>query len=119
MLASTYFPGQLPAKYRKRRASLTSVFGMGTGGPSPQSTPTFFVCLTDSLVIITPLYRFVKHFFKKFSKKSKKLNQILFFIDWNLSVFLFKLCNTPFKVLLNLFVCASSLRLGNISKFFK
>ena len=40
MLASTYFPGQLPAKYRKRRASLTSVFGMGTGGPSPQSTPT-------------------------------------------------------------------------------
>ena len=24
--------------------SLTSVFGMGTGGPSPQSTPTFRVC---------------------------------------------------------------------------
>ena len=24
------------------RASLTSVFGMGTGGPSPQSTPTYF-----------------------------------------------------------------------------
>ena len=23
-------------------ASLTSVFGMGTGGPSPQSTPTYF-----------------------------------------------------------------------------
>ena len=24
------------------RVSLTSVFGMGTGGPSPQSTPTYF-----------------------------------------------------------------------------
>ena len=42
MLASTYFPGQLPAKYRKRHVSLTSVFGMGTGGPSPLKTPTAF-----------------------------------------------------------------------------
>ncbi len=24
------------------QVSLTSVFGMGTGGPSPQSTPTYF-----------------------------------------------------------------------------
>ena len=25
------------------QVSLTSVFGMGTGGPSPQSTPTYFL----------------------------------------------------------------------------
>ena len=43
VLASTYFPGQPPAKYLQRRAGLTSVFGMGTGGPPPQSTPTRIV----------------------------------------------------------------------------
>ena len=40
------------------------MFGMGTGGPSPQSTPTG-VCLSDSLVIISLFFIFVKTFFKK------------------------------------------------------
>ena len=42
MSASFYFPRQLPAKYLRRYMSLTSVFGMGTGGPSSLSTPTIY-----------------------------------------------------------------------------
>ncbi len=33
------------------QVSLTSVFGMGTGGPSPQSTPTIFVCHLEATLI--------------------------------------------------------------------
>ena len=40
VLAPIYLPRQLPAKYFRRCMSLTSVFGMGTGGPSSQSAPT-------------------------------------------------------------------------------
>ena len=51
------------------QASLTSVFGMGTGGPSPQSTPTIYAVF-DSLIIISLLFTFVKYFFK--FKRAKK-----------------------------------------------
>ena len=49
--------------------SLTSVFGMGTGGPSSQSTPTIYLSLTgfpESFIIITALKRFVKYYFNNF-----------------------------------------------------
>ena len=65
VLASTYFPGRPPAKYRKRRVSLTSVFGMGTGGPSPQSTPTKLSVASGDFDILPLFFLFVKHFFKK------------------------------------------------------
>ena len=65
VLASTYFPRQLPAKYLQRRVSLTSVFGMGTGGPSPQSTPTIFAPLLGRPIIIPQLVLNVNTFFKK------------------------------------------------------
>ena len=46
--------------------SLTSVFGMGTGGPSPQSTPTDFVCLSHrQLNQYITLFRICQHFFLK------------------------------------------------------
>ena len=38
-------------------ASLTSVFGMGTGGPSRQSTPTVFTVSLDSSIIIPHSFR--------------------------------------------------------------
>ena len=38
-------------------ASLTSVFGMGTGGPSRQSTPTCVCCLTGQLNYNTTLFQ--------------------------------------------------------------
>ncbi len=44
--------------------SLTSVFGMGTGGPSPQSTPT--VHFLERLSIIPQQVLFVNTFLKKF-----------------------------------------------------
>ena len=66
VLASTYFSGQLPAKYLQRRVSLTSVFGMGTGGPSPQSTPTILLSPSGDFAIIPQQFINVKHFFKKF-----------------------------------------------------
>ena len=44
--------------------SLTSVFGMGTGGPSPQSTPT--VHSLERLSIIPQVILFVNTFFEKF-----------------------------------------------------
>ena len=49
------------------QTSLTSVFGMGTGGPSQQSTPTIqFGRLSPSnFYILTHIFRFVKNFFQK------------------------------------------------------
>ena len=48
-------------------ASLTSVFGMGTGGPSRQSTPTIqFAASLDSFNIIPQPFENCKPFFKIF-----------------------------------------------------
>ena len=88
----TYLPGQSPAKYCRRKrvcwhylssravarqvlsaqASLTSVFGMGTGGPSLQSIPTLVdgsspsfmskACASNSLLIIALDFPSVKYF---------------------------------------------------------
>ena len=50
-------------------ASLTSVFGMGTGGPSRQSTPTIqFAASLDSFNIIPQPFENCKPFFKIFRK---------------------------------------------------
>ena len=38
------------------QASLTSVFGMGTGGPSPQSTPTIYAVFWQLNYYITAFY---------------------------------------------------------------
>ena len=48
--------------------SLTSVFGMGTGGPSLQSTPTiqFWRLSPSNFYILTHNFRFVKNYFSKF-----------------------------------------------------
>ena len=67
-------------------ASLTSVFGMGTGGPSRQSTPTIqFAASLDSLNIIPQPFENCKPFFKIFRKNfaakaaglEKRLSQIV------------------------------------------
>ena len=58
-------------------------------------------------------------FFEKNQKIQKTLIPILFFSDSNFYVFLFKVRHTFFKILFNLFICASPLGLGNIPKFFK
>ena len=47
-------------------ASLTSVFGMGTGGPSRQSTPTVFAASLDSSIIIPHSFEKCNPFFKFF-----------------------------------------------------
>ena len=50
-------------------ASLTSVFGMGTGGPSRQSTPTIqFAASLESFNIIPQPFENCKPFFKIFRK---------------------------------------------------
>ena len=51
-------------------ASLTSVFGMGTGGPSRQSTPTvcFFAVVPDDSYIIPQRSGKCNPFFQKFLK---------------------------------------------------
>ena len=50
-------------------ASLTSVFGMGTGGPSRQSTPTIqFAVSLDGFTIIPQRFSKCKLFLKKFQK---------------------------------------------------
>ena len=55
--------------------SLTSVFGMGTGGPSASSIPTLyfvFCCRSlDCLIIIARCFRKCKCFFKKILKNLK------------------------------------------------
>ena len=67
-------------------ASLTSVFGMGTGGPSRQSTPTIqFAASLDSFNIIPQPFENCKPFFKIFRKNfaakaaglEKRLSQIV------------------------------------------
>ena len=67
-------------------ASLTSVFGMGTGGPSRQSTPTIqFAASPDSFNIIPQPFENCKPFFKIFRKNfaakaaglEKRLSQIV------------------------------------------
>ena len=67
-------------------ASLTSVFGMGTGGPSRQSTPTMqFAASLDSFNIIPQPFENCKPFFKIFRKNfaakaaglEKRLSQIV------------------------------------------
>ena len=67
-------------------ASLTSVFGMGTGGPSRQSTPTIqFAASLDSFHIIPQPFENCKSFFKIFRKNfaakaaglEKRLSQIV------------------------------------------
>ena len=50
------------------QVSLTSVFGMGTGGPSPQSTPTV-LSVPQDLFNYTALFAFVKYFFPLAAKK--------------------------------------------------
>ena len=66
--------------------SLTSVFGMGTGGPSRQSTPTIqFAASLDSFNIIPQPFENCKPFFKIFRKNfaakaaglEKRLSQIV------------------------------------------
>ena len=56
-------------------ASLTSVFGMGTGGPSRQSTPTCVCCLSGQLNYNTTLFQKMQApiciFLKKFLEKGK------------------------------------------------
>ena len=44
MLALPIFPTSHPVR---AEVSLTSVFGMGTGGPSPQSTPTIYMLTAE------------------------------------------------------------------------
>ena len=56
------------------RVSLTAVFGMGTGGPSPQSAPT------SSLWTSHPSLR---HSFYILTDRSAKINYILFFSPWS------------------------------------
>ena len=67
-------------------ASLTSVFGMGTGGPSRQSTPTIqFAASLDSFNIIPQPFENCKPFFKIYRKNfaakatgpEKRLSQIV------------------------------------------
>ena len=62
-------------------ASLTSVFGMGTGGPSRQSTPTllFFAVSLDGLVIIPQPSGKCKPFFQKISKKFENRRICVFY----------------------------------------
>ena len=54
-------------------ASLTSVFGMGTGGPSRQSTPTCVFCLSRQLnyntILFSEMQALFQNFLKKFSGK--------------------------------------------------
>ena len=69
-------------------ASLTSVFGMGTGGPSRQSTPTIqFAASLDSFNIIPQPFENCKPFFKIFRKnfaaKAAGLEKRLFTIVLN------------------------------------
>ena len=69
-------------------ASLTSVFGMGTGGPSRQSTPTIqFASSLDSFNIIPQPFENCKPFFKIFRKnftaKAAGLEKRLFTIVLN------------------------------------
>ncbi len=60
--------------------SLTTVFGMGTGGPSLQSTPTHeTVHLVNARDILTEQYTNCKHFFTFFSSLlnfNKKIQNI-------------------------------------------
>ena len=51
--------------------SLTSVFGMGTGGPSSQSTPTAFVFRVQEIYYHTS-FKNASLFFKKIEKIFKK-----------------------------------------------
>ena len=53
-------------KVLSAQMSLTSVFGMGTGVPSPQSTPTIYLSsgfCPRTFIIIPPLDSLVKRFF--------------------------------------------------------
>ena len=65
--AFIYLPGPSPAKYCRRYVSLTSVFGMGTGGSSPPSTPSF----SDFL---SPLYEIPPKVSSKLNNLTPKAN---------------------------------------------
>ena len=86
VLAKTYFSGPVSSQVSSAPASLTSVFGMGTGGPSRQSTPTIqFAASLDSFNIIPQPFENCKPFFKIFRKNfaakaaglEKRLSQIV------------------------------------------
>ena len=68
-LVSRAVTSQVPSA----RASLTSVFGMGTGGPSPSSAPTlFFAVVPDDFDIIPHFFEECKGFSKFFQKIFEK-----------------------------------------------
>gem|GEM_PF-5446398 len=59
------------------RMSLTTVFGMGTGGPSSQSTPThetfYLVNARDSIALPFTNCKYFFHIFLTFHKLNKKI----------------------------------------------
>ena len=81
--------------------SLTSVFGMGTGGPSTSSTPTFFVVITCDFEIIAYSFQKCKHFFQKqlynlyLSAKINREQKITPLSIFNFPFFLRHLCSMP------------------------
>ena len=60
--------------------SLTSVFGMGTGGPSASSTPTTYIFITFSRTCKYLIYFFP--WFLIYAMKSRKLHPIYFGDSW-------------------------------------
>ena len=60
------FSQAVSSQLSSAQVSLTSVFGMGTGVPSPQSTPTIYLSsgfCPRTFIIIPPLDSLVKRFF--------------------------------------------------------